>query len=260
MTAILGGKVALVTGGAAGIGEGAVRVLAAQGASVAICDRDTERGQALAAELNAKGQPAAFFQADYLDASTGTAAVKAVVAHFGALDIVVNNVGGVSPRMLVDQNTGNWERVLNLNLMSMIATTQEAARHLRDGGAIVNVASTEALRAAPGFSIYSAAKAAMTQFTKTMALELSGRAIRVNCIAPDHVATPGLGGLMSAPPEERDRHVPLARMASIEEVGQVIAFLAGPTSSWITGTTIPVDGGITAAAGWRRDAAGVWGL
>ncbi len=260
MTGILNGKVALVSGGAAGIGEGATRVLASQGAAVAICDRDTARGEALAAELNAKGQRAAFFQADYLDPTTGPVAVKAVVEHFGGLDIVVNNVGGVSPRLLVDQNTGNWERVINLNLMSMIATTQEAARHLRDGGAIVNVASTEALRAAPGFSIYSACKAAMAQFTKTMALELSGRAIRVNCIAPDHVATPGLAGLMDAPPELRDRHVPLARMASIEEVGQVIGFLAGPLSSWITGTTIPVDGGITAAAGWRRNAAGAWEL
>ena len=142
----------------------------------------------------------------------------------------------------------------------MVVTTQQASHHLRDHGTIVNVSSSEAYRAAPGYSIYSACKAAITQFTKTMALELSSRSIRVNCIAPDHVVTPGLSGLMNVDRADRDRNVPLARMAKIEEVGQVIAFLAGPQASWINGVTIPVDGGITAASGWHRDTSGEWAL
>ena len=180
---MLADKFALVTGGANGIGRGAVLALCAEGASVAICDRDREAGEALAAQI---GSRARFIEADYLDPASAQTAVAQVIAGFGVLDIVVNNVGGVKRRMLADQSAGNIERVLTLNLMSMIGTTKAAAPHLREHGAVINVASTEALRAAPGFSIYSSCKAAMTQFTKTMALELADRRIRVNCIAPDH--------------------------------------------------------------------------
>ncbi len=258
MAGLLDGKIALVTGGAAGIGEGAVRALAAEGAAVAICDRDRPKGEALADELNGAGGRALFVEADYLNPDAARGAVQAALAYFGALDIVVNNVGGTSLRPLSDQSANSIERVLNLNLISLLATTQEAAKSLRAGGAIVNVASTEALRAAPGFAVYSAAKAAMAQFTKTMALELAPRGVRVNCIAPDHIATPGLAGLMDRDAVDRDRHVPLGRLAGIEEAGAVICFLASPKASWVTGVTIPVDGGITAASGWRHAEGGGW--
>lgn len=260
MAEILEHKVALITGGANGIGAGGAIIMAGQGAKIAICDKDVEAGEALADKINAAGGEAIFIKADYLEPETCAAAVQSAHAHFGALDIIVNNVGGVGRRMLTDQRASNIERVLNLNLMSMVLTTQAGAPLLRQNGAVINIASTEALRAAPGFSIYSASKAAMTQFTKTMALELADKAIRVNCIAPDHIATPGLSGLMDMDVEQRDKNVPLGRMASIEEVGEVIAFLAGPKSSWINGTTIPVDGGITAAAGWHRGQDGEWTL
>lgn len=167
------------------------------------------------------------------------------------------------PRAFVDQNDGNWQRVTDLNFTSMLAATQEAAKSLEDGGAIVNVASTEALRAAPGFSVYAACKAAMVEFTKTMALELAHRAVRVNCVAPDLIDTPGLRPHMPTEPARigaRNRHVPLGRMASIHEAGAVIAFLASPAASWMTGVTIPVDGGITAAGGWHLSDAGAWQL
>src|SRR3546814_5972864 len=108
-----------------------------------------------------------------MDPNNARALIAATVAHFGALDILVNNAGGVRHRPFVDQTDGNWQRVIDLNLMSMLAATQEAARIMRQDGAIVNIASTEALRAAPGFSVYAACKAALVEFTKTLALERS---------------------------------------------------------------------------------------
>lgn len=257
----LAGKVAVVTAGANGIGEGSAFALAEMGADVVIGDIDETNGLRVCERVRALGCRAEYVAADMMKGADARALIHAAEERLGGIDILVNNAGGVRPRAFVDQNEGNWQRVIDLNLMSMLAATQEAAKLMRDGGAIVNVASTEALRAAPGFSVYSACKAAMTQFTKTMALELAPRAIRVNAIAPDLIETPGLAPHMPTDPagiDLRNRHVPLGRMASIAEAGSVVAFLASPASSWVTGVTIPVDGGITAAAGWHLDAAHTW--
>lgn len=257
----LAGKVAVVTAGANGIGEGSAFALAEMGADVVIGDIDEVNALRVCERVGAVGRRAEYVAVDMMRAGEARALIHTAVERLGGIDILVNNAGGVRPRAFVDQNESNWQRVIDLNLMSMLAATQEAAKAMRDGGAIVNVASTEALRAAPGFSVYSACKAAMTQFTKTMALELASRAIRVNAIAPDLIDTPGLAPHMPTDPEMinlRNRHVPLGRMASIAEAGNVVAFLASPASSWVTGVTIPVDGGITAAAGWHLDAAHTW--
>ncbi|CAN5183178.1 SDR family NAD(P)-dependent oxidoreductase [soil metagenome] len=263
MSHTLEGKVAVVTAGANGIGEGAAFALAELGADIAIGDIDADNGERVCARIRALGRRAHYVHADMMKVEDARALVRAAVETLGGIDILVNNAGGVRPRAFKDQNEGNWQRVIDLNLMSMLGATHEASQVMRDHGAIVNVASTEALRAAPGFSIYSACKAAMAQFTKTMALELAPRGIRVNCIAPDLIATPGLAPLLAADAvstDLRNRNVPLGRMASIEEAGSVIAFLASSASSWITGVTIPVDGGITAAAGWHRDTSNQWQL
>jgi NAD(P)-dependent dehydrogenase (short-subunit alcohol dehydrogenase family) len=259
----LQGKVAVVTAGANGIGEGAALALAAMGADVVIGDIDAENGERVVAAVNALGRRAAFHPVDMMQADQARALIAFAQTEMGRLDILVNNAGGVRPRPFADQTDANWQRVTDLNFTSMLAATQEAARLLEPGGAIVNVASTEALRAAPGFAVYAACKAAMVEFTKTMALELAHRNIRVNCIAPDLIDTPGLRPHMPTDPTRiavRNRHVPLGRMATIHEAGAVIAFLASPASSWVTGVTIPVDGGITAAAGWHTSAAGNWQL
>ena len=259
----LQGKVAVVTAGANGIGEGAALALAGMGADIVLGDIDAGNGARVAAAVEAIGRRAAFRPADMMQADQARALVDFAAAEFGRIDILVNNAGGVRPRAFLDQNEGNWQRVTDLNFTSMLAATQSAARVMANGGAIVNVASTEALRAAPGFSVYAACKAAMVEFTKTMALELAPRAIRVNCIAPDLIDTPGLRPHMPTDPARiaaRDRHVPLGRMATIHEAGSVIAFLASPAASWVTGATIPVDGGITAAGGWHRSETGNWQL
>ncbi|EQA98423.1 NAD(P)-dependent dehydrogenase (short-subunit alcohol dehydrogenase family) [Sphingobium wenxiniae] len=257
----LEGKVAVVTAGANGIGEGSAFALAELGADIVIGDIDAVNGERVRERIRALGRRAEYVPADMMKVEDARTLVRAAVEKLGGIDILVNNAGGVRPRPFKDQNEGNWKRVIDLNLMSMLGATHEAAQVMRDHGAIVNVASTEALRAAPGFSIYSACKAAMAQFTKTMALELAPRGIRVNCIAPDLIDTPGLAPHMATDPagiDRRNRNVPLGRMASIAEAGSVVAFLASPASSWVTGVTIPVDGGITAAAGWHLDTSRQW--
>lgn len=259
----LDGKVAIVTAGANGIGEGAAVALAGLGADVVIGDIDSDNGARVVGLIEAMGRRAIFHSVDMMHADQARGLIDGAMGAFGRIDILVNNAGGVRPRPFLDQSDGNWQRVTVLNFTSMLAATQAAARVMMDGGAIVNVASTEALRAAPGFSVYAACKAAMVEFTKTMALELAPRGIRVNCIAPDLIDTPGLRPHMPTDPERiavRNRHVPLSRMATIHEAGSVIAFLASPAASWVTGVTIPVDGGITAAGGWHRSETGNWQL
>lgn len=263
LAADLSGKVALITAGANGIGAGSALALARMGADVVIADIDVTAGEQLIGEIGQTGARAVFCVTDMMQADQARAAAREAKSHFGRLDIVINNAGGVRPRPFTQQTPANWQRVIDLNLMSMLTVTQEAALMMEAHGAIVNVASTEALRAAPGFSVYAACKAAMVEFTKTMALELAPRGIRVNAIAPDLIDTPGLRPHMPTDPAAiavRNRHVPLGRMASIGEAGAVIAFLASAASSFVTGVTIPVDGGITAAGGWHRGEPGNWQL
>jgi NAD(P)-dependent dehydrogenase (short-subunit alcohol dehydrogenase family) len=259
-------RVALVTAGANGIGEGAALALARFGAHVVVADIDAENGERVAAAVRSCGRESLFVAMDAMEVGQVQAAVAAAAQRFGRLDVLVNNAGGVRARPFLEQNEGNWRRVIDLNLVSMLAATQAAARQMiagRRGGAIVNVASSESFRAAPNYSVYAACKAAMVEFTKTMALELAEHGIRVNAIAPDAIDTPGI-----RPPEDtsaevlalRTRHIPMQRLASIDEAGTAVAFLASSLSSFVTGATLPVDGGITAAGGWVRAKEGDWGF
>lgn len=261
LAADLSGRLAIITGGGNGIGEGAAMALAAMGADIVIGDIDVQSTARVVSALDELGVRAKAVAVNLLDPEQGRRLVAEAADGFGRVDILINNAGGVRPRPFLDQRSESWRRVMDLNFTSMLAVTQEAARVMSDGGTIVNVVSTEAYRAAPGFSVYAAMKAAMMEFTKTLALELAHRAIRVNAIAPDLIDTAGLRPHLSDDPEQvdiRNRNVPLGRMAGIDEAGAAIAFLASSASSWITGATIPVDGGITAAGGWHRDRAGEW--
>ncbi|MDO7842247.1 SDR family NAD(P)-dependent oxidoreductase [Sphingomonas immobilis] len=272
----LNGQAALVTGGGGGIGRAIALRLAAAGADVAVADIVPERCEEAAARIREAGRKALAIPTDVMDSEQVRAAVAQTHAAFGRFDILVNNAGGVSRRDFVDQSERSWQRHIDINMTSMLAAIHAAAPLMvagARGGSIVNVSSIEGTRAAPGFAVYAACKAGMESFTKSMAIELSQHAIRVNAIAPDHTVTPGNRGNRSGPvdpanwkepgaeaQDAMNRLVPLGREGVDVECGDAAAFLCSPLACYITGVVLPVDGGTAAAAGWHRDPDGAWTL
>lgn len=272
----LDGQVAFVTGGGGGIGRAIALQLAKSGAHVAVFDVFAERAKEAAERVREFGVQALALPGDAMDTEVLRAAIAATDARFGRLDILVNNAGGVSGRPFLEQSERSWRRHIDINLVSMLAATHAAAPlMIREGrgGAILNVASIEAQRAAPNFAVYAACKAGMVSFTKSMAIELSGQGIRVNCIAPDHTITPGNQGNRAGPvdpacwrkrpTEEVDtmnRLIPLGREGADSECGDAAVFLCSSLASYITGVVLPVDGGTWAAGGWVRGRDNKWTL
>jgi 3-oxoacyl-[acyl-carrier protein] reductase len=210
--------------------------LAAFGAQVAACDRDAENlasvGAAHAAVLDVRD----------------TAAVEAFVADVGArfsrVDVLVNNAGGGFHAPFLEVSAKGQQALVDENFTSVTNFVRAAVPLMTNGGSIVNITSIEAHRAAPGYAIYSAMKAAVANLTKSLSLELADRRIRVNCIAPDDIPTPGVGALVG--------ETTLPDLGDVTDVAGAVLFLAGDLSRFVTGTTIHVDGGNIAAAGWRR--------
>ncbi len=272
----LDGQAAFVTGGGGGIGRAIAIRLAEAGADVAIFDIFPERAQETADRVREQGRQALPIAGDVMDSEALRAAIDAAAAQFGRLDILVNNAGGVSARPFLEQSERSMRKHIDINLMSMLVATQAAAKHMVAGGcggAIVNVASIEASRAAPNFAVYAACKAGMLSFTKSMAVELSGHDIRANCIAPDHTITPGNQGNRAGPVDPAtwkqrsdddvdamNRLVPLGREGVDMECGDAAVFLASGMSSYITGVLLPVDGGTWASSGWVRGRDRRWTL
>ncbi|HQN52921.1 MAG TPA: SDR family oxidoreductase [Novosphingobium sp.] len=272
----LDGQVAFVTAGGGGIGRAIALGLAEAGADVAVFEIVPERAEETAARIRELGREALAIPGDAMEAEAIRAAIAATDARFGRLDILVNNAGGVSARAFLEQSERSWRRHIDINLVSMLAATHAAAPLMirgEQGGAILNVASIEAERAAPNFAVYAACKAGMVSFTKSMAVELSGHGIRVNCIAPDHTVTPGNQGNRAGPvdpaawvkhsPEAVDamnRLIPLGREGVDTECGDAAVFLCSALASYVTGAVLPVDGGTWAASGWVRGRNGKWTL
>jgi NAD(P)-dependent dehydrogenase (short-subunit alcohol dehydrogenase family) len=251
--AFLTGKTAIVTGGGAGIGRGTALAFAAFGARVAVLELEPERAERVRGELPA-GSVVVVGDARTPEAleQTLTAARKA----FGDVQILVNNVGGVFHRWFLDSPEKAWDAMLRVNLRSVLHGTHVVGRHMREhgrGGSIINVATIEASRAAPGYAVYAAAKTAVVSFTKTMAIELAPHQIRVNAIAPDICLTEGLAAVVPAGEPERFADiVPLGRPGDVDDVAGAAVFLASDLSSYVTGVLLPVDGGTAAAGGWYR--------
>jgi NAD(P)-dependent dehydrogenase (short-subunit alcohol dehydrogenase family) len=271
---LLTDQVAIVTGGGGGIGRACALRFAEFGADVVIADIVPERCEETAERVRERGRRALAFPTDAMETDQIRAMVAAADKEFGRVDILVNNVGGVAYKPFLEQSERSWRRHVDLNLISTLCATQEAVPIMirgGRGGSIVNVASIEALRAGPNVAVYSACKAAMVSFTKSMALELSGHNIRVNCIAPDHTITPGGRGNRAGPvdpakwrvptPDEDDkmrRVIPLLRESEDVECADLVVYLSSKMASYVTGDIIPVDGGTFAASGWVRATTGVW--
>jgi NAD(P)-dependent dehydrogenase (short-subunit alcohol dehydrogenase family) len=265
-------QVAVVTGGGGGIGQGVALGLARFGANVAVLDLVPERCDATQAAIQRLGREAIGIPCDVMDSAQIRGSIARVLDRFGGIDILVNNAGGVRGGSFLTMPEQSMRRHVEINLVSTLVATQEAARAMVDGrrgGSIVNVASIEGLRAAPMYAVYAACKAGMVNFTRTMALELSEHGIRVNGIAPDHTITPGLRGNRTGPvdpdtwadtSEEWSRSVPLGREGLVEECASAVVWLCSKMSDYVTGVTVSVDGGTWAAGGWLRRPDGGWTL
>lgn len=265
----LSGQVAFVTGGGGGIGRAIALCMADMGADVAVLDVIPERCEETIARIEERRRRALSFPINVTDTEKLQAAITETREKLGSLDILVNNAGGVSRRLFKDLQEKNWRRHIDLNLVSVLAATSAAIPIMIEGGrggSIINVTSIEASRAAPGYAVYSACKAGINNLTRTLAVELGDHDIRVNAIAPDYTMTPGTRGNFTGPVDESKwipltparedvirRRIPLKRTGIDEECGMLAVFLASRMASYITGVTIPIDGGTWASAGWVRN-------
>ena len=239
--------VAVVTGAAVGIGRATALALAAFGADVAVCDRDEVNLSTCINEIEALGVRAFAGVLDVRDGEQVRAWVELVAQRFGRIDVVVNNAGGGFFSDFLDVSENGQDALVRENFMSVTNFVRAAVPHIpASGGSIINITSIEAHRAAPGYAVYSAMKAAVANLTESLALELGARSIRANCVAPDVIPTPGIG--------EVPVRTPLPRAGHVDDVAASVVFLANPAlSGFVTGTTLHVDGGNHAAGGWRRE-------
>lgn len=252
----LDGRVALVTGGAAGIGGASSRVLAAAGAHVVIVDLDADLADAARAEILDGGGRATVVVGDVRRPEVVGRAVEAAEAIDGRIDVLVNNVGDYRPNgMFATSDEHMWEANHDSIFRHVLRFTRAVLPGMveRGRGAIVNVSSVEVFRGAPGNAVYNAYNAAVSSFTKSLAVEHAQDGIRVNCIAPDMadtLQTPAEAMLRGRDPELVGSWIPIGRFGDPLEYGRVVAFLASDLASFVTGHTIPVDGGTSAASGW----------
>ncbi len=239
----LTGKVAIVTGGAAGIGRATVERFVAEGAKVVIADLDEDTGGALATEL---GEVAAFHRTDVSHPDSVQSAVDAAVERFGGLDVMVNNAGiGSAMARFLHDDLSDFHRVIDVNLYGVLVGSQRAALHMKanGGGSIINTSSTAGIDAGAGLITYRATKAAVIHASRSIALDVAQYGIRVNCLVPGQIRT----GMTTYDMDRvRGFTQPLPREGTPEDVADAAVFLASDRSAQITGIVLPVDGGTTA--------------
>ena len=255
--AFLTGRTAVVTGAGAGIGKGIALGFAAFGARVAVLELVEETARRTAAEVEAAGGQALALATDVRDGEAVGRAVAATVERFGGVDVLVNNVGGTFRAEFLETTEKGWDALVRTNLKSVLHCTRAVAPRMiarGRGGSILNIVSIEAERAAPLYAVYAACKAAVVSFTQTTALELAPHGIRVNAIAPDICLTEGLSAMLGEPEKARYPFlVPLGRAGVPEDLAGAAVFLASDLAGYVTGVTLPVDGGTHAAGGWYRN-------
>ena len=243
----LAGKVALVTGGSRGIGAAIAKRLAAEGASVALTySKGADAAASVVEAIEHDGGKAVAIQADAADADAVRNAVETTVETFGRLDVLVNNAGTVIPMPVEETTLADFDRVFAVNVRGTFVATQAALKHIKSGGRIIMIGSCLGERVFfPGMAPYSATKGAIKMFTQGLARELGARGVTVNNVQPGPIDTdlnPASGEWAAG----QKAAVPLDRYGHTDEVAALVAFVAGPESSYINGANLTVDGGINA--------------
>jgi 3-oxoacyl-[acyl-carrier protein] reductase len=237
------GKLALVTGGATGIGAAIARRFVQEGMQVAICDVDDKNGQAMTAELGAQAH---FYKLDITDEPKVSSVVDAIFGEFGRIDVLVNNAGITNDKLLIRMNTEDWERVIRVNLTGAFLMTRAVGKHMlkQRYGRIINMASVIGMIGNFGQANYAASKAGIIALTKSCAKEFARRNILVNAIAPGFIKTRMTDVIPEEIKENYLKLIPMGRFGEPEDVANLVVFLSSEQASYLTGQTICVDGGM----------------
>jgi 3-oxoacyl-[acyl-carrier protein] reductase len=240
------GKVALVTGAARGIGQSIALKLASEGADLALCDLKAEWLEETATKVKELGCRVECYSVDVSDGDAVKVAVKAVEADFGAIDILVNNAGITKDGLIMRMSEDDWDAVLNVNLKGVFLFTKAAMRGMmkKRSGTIINIASIIGLIGNAGQANYAASKGGVIAFSKTVARELASRNVRCNAVAPGFIRTAMTDALPEEVQEKMMANIPLNRFGSPEDIANVVVFLAGDASSYVTGQVISTCGGM----------------
>jgi len=248
---VLAGKVALITGGASGIGRASALLFARAGAAVAVVDLDQQAGQTVVEEVVRGGGQAIFERADVTRADECARAVRRTVSELGGIHVLFNNAGIIRRASVVELSEEDWDRVMAVNVKSMFLMSRLVVPIMvkNGGGSIINMASGWGLAGGPRAAVYCASKGAVVLLTKAMALDHGPQHIRVNCICPGDTDTGMLRQEAQQLGEREDRflsesaHRPLGRVGRPEEIAQAALYLASDAASFVTGTALVVDGG-----------------
>ena len=239
-------KVALVTGAAQGIGRAIVLLLAQKGADIIVSDINLEKAEETTKEIEAIGRRTMAIRADVANTNDVERMVEAILERFGQIDILVNNAGIAKDKLILRMTEEDWDAVLNVNLKGTFNCTKAVVRHMskQRRGKIVNIASVVGQMGNVGQANYSASKAGVIGFTKTIAREFAQRGINVNAIAPGYIETPMTEALPEKAKEELKRMIPMERLGRPEDVAKAVFFLVSDASNYITGQVLNVNGGI----------------
>lgn len=236
-------QVAIVTGASSGIGRAIAERFADDGASVVVCSREQGNVDPVVEEIEESGGDALAVECDVTDREAVEALVEATVEEFGTLDCLVNNAGASFMAGFEDISENGWQTIVDINLHGTYHCTQAAGESLKEGGGtVINLSSVAGQRGSPSMSHYGAAKAGVINLTTTLAAEWASRGIRINCIAPGFVATPGVASQMGVSAENIDRTEVERRIGLSEEIADIAQFLASPASSYVVGETITAGG------------------